>query len=86
VLLMCRKAGLVKLGKVAVDGTKIKANASKHKAMSYGRMKEKETALKEEVRDLLRRAAAIDEEEDQRYGVDKTGEELPEELARRRVG
>jgi hypothetical protein len=83
VLLMCRKAGLVKLGKVAVDGTKIKANASKHKAMSYGRMKEKETALKEEVRDLLRRATAIDEEEDRRYGVDKTGEELPEELARR---
>ena len=83
VLLMCRKAGLVKLGKVAVDGTKIKANASKHKAMSYGRMREKETALKQEIRDLLRRAEAIDKEEDERYGVDKTGEELPEELARR---
>jgi transposase len=83
VLRMCRKAGLVKLGRVAVDGTKIKANASKHKAMSYGRMKEKETSLKEEVRDLLRRAEAIDKEEDQRYGVDKSGDELPAELARR---
>src|SRR6266540_203070 len=83
VLRMCRKAGLVKLGRVAVDGTRIKANASKHKAMSYGRMKEKETALKEEIRDLLRRAEAIDKEEDRRYGVDKTGEELPEELTRR---
>src|SRR6266498_1679734 len=83
VLHLCQAAGLVKLGKVAVDGTKIKANASKHKAMSYGRMKEKQTALKEEIRDLLRRADAVDKEEDQRYGVDKTGEELPEELARR---
>ena len=83
VLRMCRKAGLVKLGRVAVDGTKIKANASKHKAMSYGRMKEKETALKEEVRDLLRRAEAIDAEEDRRYGVEKSGDELPAELARR---
>jgi transposase len=83
VLRMCRKAGLVKLGRVAVDGTKIKANASKHKAMSYGRMREKETALKEEVQDLLRRAEAIDKEEDRRYGEDKSGDELPAELARR---
>jgi hypothetical protein len=83
VLRMCRKAGLVKLGRVAVDGTKIKANASKHKAMSYGRMREKETALKEEIRDLLWRAEAVDKEEDQRYGVDKSGDELPAELARR---
>jgi len=83
VLKMCQKAGLVKLGRVAVDGTKIKANASKHKAMSYGRMREKEAALREEVADLLRRAEAVDREEDERYGVDKSGDELPEELARR---
>jgi len=83
VLRMCRKAGLVKLGRVAVDGTRVKANASKHKAMSYGRMREKETALKEEVQDLLRRAEAIDKEEDRRYGEDKSGDELPAELARR---
>ena len=83
VLKMCRKAGLVKLGRVAVDGTRIKANASKHKGMSYGRMREKETALREEIRDLLRRAEAVDNEEDRRYGVDKSGDELPAELARR---
>ena len=83
VLRLCRKAGLVKLGRVAVDGTKIKANASKHKAMSYGRMVKKEAALAQEVQELLDRAEAIDREEDQRYGRDRSGEELPEELARR---
>ncbi|MGH8614682.1 MAG: IS1182 family transposase [Gammaproteobacteria bacterium] len=83
VLKMCQKAGLVKLGRVAVDGTKIKANASKHKAMSYGRMREKEAALREEIADLLRRAEVVDRQEDERYGVDKRGDELPEELARR---
>jgi len=83
VLRLCREAGLVKLGRVAVDGTKIKANASKHKAMSYSRMVKKESALVQEVQELLDRAEAIDRDEDQRYGRDKTGEELPEELARR---
>jgi transposase len=83
VLRLCRKAGLVKLGRVAVDGTKIKANASKHKAMSYGRMKSTEAALQREADDLLRRAEQSDDEEDRRYGKDKRGDELPEELAHR---
>ena len=83
VLVICRESGLVKLGRVAVDGTKIKANASKHKAMSYGRMTEKEAALKKEIREMFRQAEAIDREEDRRYGPDRRGDELPEELARR---
>lgn len=82
-LRLCRQAGLVKLGRVAIDRTKIKANASKHKAMSYGRMREKEAALTREVEALLRQAEAADREDDQRYGVDRRGEELPAELARR---
>ena len=81
VLELCQKAGLVKLGHVALDSTKVKANASKHKAMSYGRMKEKDDQLEAEVDDLLRRAQEVDEEEDRRYGRDKRGDELPEELA-----
>lgn len=83
VLRLCRKAGLVKLGRVAVDGTKIKANASKHKAMSYGRMKSTEATLQREADDLLRRAEQSDDDEDRRYGKDKRGDELPEELAHR---
>ena len=83
VLRLCRKAGLVKLGRVAIDGTKIKANASKHKAMSYGRMKEKEAELEREVRQLLQEADRVDEEEDRKYGNDRRGDELPDELARR---
>ncbi len=81
VLELCRQAGLVKLGHVALDSTKVRANASKHKAMSYGRMKEKEAQLKAEVDELLRRAQEVDEEEDRRYGRDKRGDELPEELS-----
>lgn len=81
VLRLCRKAGLVKLGHVALDGTKIRANASKHKAMSYKRMKEEEARLEAEVMDLLKKAEAVDEEEDQRYGKGKRGDELPKELA-----
>ncbi len=81
VLALCQRAGLVKLGHVALDGTKVKANASKHKAMSYGRMKEKEAQLAAEVAELLRQAQAADDEEDRRYGKDKRGDELPEELA-----
>jgi transposase len=81
VLKICQKAGLVKLGHVALDGTKIKANASKHKAMSYKRMKEEEARLEAEVRDLLGKAEVVDEEEDRTYGKNKRGDELPKELA-----
>ena len=81
VLALCQRAGLVKLGHVALDGTKVKANASKHKAMSYRRMKERKAQLESEVAELLRRAGEVDEEEDRRYGRDKRGDELPEELA-----
>ena len=81
VLAFCQRAGLVKLGHVALDGTKVRANASKHKAMSYRRMKEKEAQLAAEVAELLRRAQEVDDEEDRRYGQDKRGDELPEELA-----
>jgi transposase/NAD(P)-dependent dehydrogenase (short-subunit alcohol dehydrogenase family) len=84
VLRLCQKAGLVKLGHVSLDGTKVKANASRHKAMSYGRMKEEEKRLRAEIRDLLNRAAATDAEEDERYGGDRRGDELPKELSRRR--
>jgi DDE family transposase len=71
------------LGRVAIDGTKIKANASKHKAMSYGRMRTQEALLEQEVRALLRQAEAADQEDDQRHGGDRRGDELPAELARR---
>jgi len=81
VLKLCQKAGLVKLGHVALDGTKIKANASKHKAMSYKRMKDEEARLEAEVKEMLQTAEAVDEEEDQRYGKNKRGDELPKELA-----
>ena len=81
VLAFCQRVGLVKLGHVALDGTKVRANASRHKAMSYKRMKEKEEQLAAEVAELLRRAQEVDDEEDRRYGQDKRGDELPEELA-----
>jgi transposase len=80
VLKLCQKAGLVKLGHVSIDGTKIKANASKHKAMSYKRMKEEEARLEAEIKELLQKAVAVDEEEDSRYGKSKRGDELPKEL------
>jgi len=81
VLKVCQASGLVKLGHVALDGTKIKANASKHKAMSYGRMVEKEKALRKEIQTILRRAEAADTEDDRLHGSDHQGEELPAELA-----
>ena len=81
VLELCQMAGLVKLGHVSLDGTKVKANASKHKAMSYGKMKEKEAGLEAQVEELLRKAQEVDEEEDRRYGKGKRGDELPQELA-----
>ncbi len=77
------ETGTMKLGRVALDGSKVKGNASKHKAMSYGRMEETEKRLREEVRKLLSQAAATDKEEDKRYGGDRRGDELPEELQRR---
>ncbi|HEX5719918.1 MAG TPA: IS1182 family transposase [Thermoanaerobaculia bacterium] len=79
ILRLCQKAGLVQLGHVALDGTKMRANASKHKAMSYGRMKEKIAELEAQVQELLAEAEAADEAEDARYGKSR-GEELPEEL------
>jgi transposase len=81
VLKLCQKAGLVKLGHISLDGTKIKANASKHKAMSYKRMKEEEARLEAEIKEMLQKAVAVDEEEDRWYGKDKRGDELPKELA-----
>ncbi len=83
VLRLCQQAGLVKLGHVALDGTKIRANASRHKAMSYGRMKEEEARLRKEIRQLLSQAQAADDTEDRTYGPDCRGDELPEALARR---
>lgn len=82
-LQLCQKAGLVKLGHVAIDGTKMQANASKHKAMSYGRMGEAEQKLRAEVEALLRHAEEVDEAEDRQYGKGQRGDELPAELARR---
>jgi transposase len=81
VLRLCEKAGLVKLGHVALDGTKIKANASKHKAMSYGRMEERAAELEAKVAGWLGAAEAADAEEDKLHGRDKTGEEMPKWVA-----
>ena len=83
VLRLCKKAGLVKLGHVAFDGSKVAANASKHKAMSYKRMQEEERRLEAEVRALLAKADEADAREDAQYGVGKAPEDLPEELRRR---
>jgi len=83
VLRLALEVGALKLGRVVLDGSKVKANASKHKAMSYGRMEETEKRLRKEVRELLKQAEAVDKEEDQRYGRERQGEELPEELQRR---
>jgi transposase len=81
-LQLCERAGLVKLGVVALDGTKLKANASKHKAMSYGRMKEEEEKLAQKVAELMKAAEAADEAEDTRYGKNRHGDDLPEQLRR----
>jgi len=83
VLKIALEAGAMKVGRVALDGTKVKANASKHKAMSHDRMLEKEKDLKAEVQQLLEQAEAADTEEDARHGKDSRGDELPAELARR---
>jgi len=77
VLKLCRRAGLVKLGHVALDGSKFKANASKHAAMTYKRMREEEARLRSEVRGWLERAEAVDEAEDAQHGPDRRGDEMP---------
>ena len=81
VLKLCQKAGMVKLGHVALDGTKMRANASKHKAMSYGHMKKVEPELAAEVQRWFDQAEEIDEQEDAEYGADKRGDELPDWVA-----
>jgi transposase len=81
VLKLCQKAGMVKLGHVALDGTKVRANASKHKAMSYSHMKKTEAELAAEVRRWFDEAEAIDQQEDAEYGADKRGDELPDWVA-----
>jgi transposase len=80
---LCREAGLVKLGHHAVDGTKMGADASKHKAMSYERMGEAKAKLEAEVQKLLEEAERVDAEEDALHGKGKRGDELPKELQRR---
>jgi transposase len=80
VLRLCQKAGLVKLGHVSLDGTKVKANASKHKAMSYARMEKSAKELQADVARLLSEAQEVDEQEDNLYGRGKRGDELPEDL------
>jgi len=83
VVRLAKRMGLVKLGTVAVDGTKVKANASKHKAMSYRRMREDEQRLEAGIAALIQRAERIDRAEDDLYGADSSGDEIPAELQRR---
>jgi transposase len=83
VLRLARKVGAPRVGRVALDGSKVKANASKHKAMSYGRMGDKQQQLRDEVKELLAQAEAADVAEDAQYGPDRRGDELPAELQRR---
>jgi len=82
-LALCQAAGMVRLGRVALDGTKLRANASRRKAMSYARMSEREKILAQEVSDLLAEAEAIDRADDARYGKNRRGDELPAQLRRR---
>jgi len=83
VLVVCQQAGLVKLGRVALDGTKVKANASRHKAMSYEYLGPRIEQIQAEVDRLLAQGEQVDQAEDAQYGVDHRGDELPTELARR---
>jgi transposase len=83
ILRLCQKAGMVSLGHVALDGTKVQANASKHKAMSHERMLRAEKELDKEINALMRRAEILDAQEDKRYGKGKLGSDLPDELRRR---
>ncbi|NIA25894.1 MAG: transposase, partial [Gammaproteobacteria bacterium] len=81
VLVLCSEAGLVKLGRVALDGTKLRASASRHKAMSYGRLGPRIEQLEAEVAAILAEAEAVDRAEDEEFGEDKRGDEVPTELA-----
>jgi len=83
VVLIAKSSGLIKLGRVAIDGTKIKSNASRHKAMSYDRMKQEEEKLENQIAELLKQAEQTDREEDEEYGSENRGDEVPEELQRR---
>jgi transposase len=83
VLKLCAQAGLAKVGRIALDGSKVKANASRHKAMSYDYMLKEEKRLKKEIKALLAQAEEADQADDQAYGRQRRGDELPEELARR---
>ena len=83
VLRLAREMGAPRVGRVALDGSKVKANASKHKAMSYGRMRDKQQQLRDEVNQLLARAEAADAADEAAYGPDQRGDELPPELQRR---
>jgi transposase len=83
VLRLARELGAPRMGRVALDGSKVKANASKHKAMSYDRLGEKQKQLRQEVKQLLDQAEAADAAEDAEYGADRRGDELPAELQRR---
>jgi len=85
VVWIAAEVGLAKLGTIAVDGSKVKANASKHKAMSYARMQVDEKRLRKEIRSLTKRAEQTDDQEDRHYGQDLTGDELPAEVARRQT-
>lgn len=82
-LLLCRAAGMVRMGRVALDGTKVRANASRHKAMSYDRMADTEARLQSEVEAMMRDAERVDAEEDQAHGADNRGDDLQGQLARR---
>jgi transposase len=82
-LALCQAAGMVRLGRVALDGTKLRANASRRKAMSYARMSEKEKILAQEVSAVLAEAERLDRAEDAEYGKNRRGDELPEDLRRR---
>jgi transposase len=82
-LLLCRQAGMVRLGRVALDGTKVRANASRRKAMSYKRMNEREADLTRQIDEILAEAEATDTTEDQQFGPDGRDDDLPGELARR---
>ncbi|HEY6336422.1 MAG TPA: IS1182 family transposase [Alphaproteobacteria bacterium] len=83
VVQIAREAGVIQLGALAVDGSKVKANASKHKAMSYGRMRDEERRLREQIAELTQQAEAVDAAEDAEHGVEARGDELPAELQRR---
>lgn len=83
IIRIAQEAGLVKLGRIAIDGSKVRANASKHKAMSYDRMKSEEEKLGKQIADILGQAAEEDAREDAEFGSDRRGDELPEELQRR---